>query len=54
MTVSRISQLRSEALLMLQEGIDAPYASRRIPPGSMVELPSEGHVRRGIARRRVR
>tara|TARA_S200000501_G_scaffold184521_1_gene173734 strand:+ start:227 stop:706 length:480 start_codon:yes stop_codon:yes gene_type:complete len=27
-TVSRISQLRSEALLMLQEGIDAQYAGK--------------------------
>ena len=31
-TVSRISQLRSEALLMLQEGIDAQYAGEPSDP----------------------
>ena len=31
-TVSRISQLRSEALLMLQEGIDAQYAGELSDP----------------------
>ena len=31
-TVSRISQLRSEALLMLQEGIDAQYEGEPSDP----------------------
>jgi RNA polymerase sigma factor FliA len=32
-TESRISQLRSESLLMLKEGIEAQYSSERIDPG---------------------
>ena len=34
-TVSRISQLRSESLLMLQEGIDAQYASEPSDPSGV-------------------
>ena len=34
-TVSRISQLRSEALLMLQEGIDAQYTGEPSDPSGV-------------------
>ena len=46
-TVSRISQLRSEVLLMLQEGIDTQYVGGPSDPfrGQRSSCTSQGHVR---------
>ena len=51
-TESRVSQLRSEALAMLKEGIEAQYDSGRAAGGAdRPRRPAQGRLRRGHRRR---